>query len=248
VKKEGKAWRRRAIAAAVVGGGLITAAISILYIPSLSPLDLREVSISGNRRAAASEIVSLSGLSRGQPLLAISLRRTAERIRQHPWVRDVRVSRSFPHGLRIAIEERQPIAWMASPTDGDCLLLGEEGVIVSADCAESRPAIELRGAAAGGYAPGARLIDPRVTELLESLLAPDLQSLHLSCLNVSNLASIELLAEDDLRVLLGGIEGVEERVEELTALGRRIDFRDYEQIDLRFGGEATLVPRKAVRR
>ncbi|MBU0596439.1 hypothetical protein KJ567_07135, partial [Candidatus Bipolaricaulota bacterium] len=69
-----------------------------------------------------------------------------------------------------------------------------------------------------------------------------------TCLNVSNLASIELLTEDGLRVRLGGIEGVTGRVEALAALSRRIDFRDYELIDLRFGGEATLVPRKAVRR
>jgi len=247
VKKEGKAWRRSVIAAVVLGGVLITAAISVLYIPSLGFVDLREVLISGNRHAAVSEIVSLSGLSRGQALPAISLRRVASQIREHPWVRSVHVRRVLPHGIQITIQERTEIAWMALSSDGECLLLGDGGVVVSTDCATSS-VVELCGAVVTDHAPGARLVDGRVADLLKSLRREELHSLDATCLNVSNLASIELLAEDGLRVRLGGIEGVMGRVEALAALSRRIDFRDYEQIDLRFGGEATLVPRKVVRR
>ena len=248
MKKEGKAWRRSAIAAVVLGGVLITAAISVLYIPSLGLVDLREVVISGNRRASASEVVSLSGLSRGQSLFAISLHRTASLIKKHPWVRDVRLTRDLPHAVHIAVEEREEIAWMSSPSDGGCILLGDGGVVVSIECASSPSLVELRSAVVTSHVPGGRLVDGRVTDLLQSLRREDLHSLRATSLNVSNLASIELLAEDGLRLRLGDIEGVIGRVEALAALGRRIDFRDYELVDLRFGGEATLVPRKAVRR
>ena len=247
MKKEGKAWRRRAIAAVVLGGVLITAAISVLYIPSLGLFDLREVSISGNRHATASEIVSLSGLSRGQSVFAIPLQRTALRIGQHPWVRDAHLSRRFPHAIQITIQERSEVAWMATP-DGGCLVLGDGGIVLSTACELSSSLIEIRGAAMIDHTPGSRLADMRVADLVESLEREDLHSLHITRLNATNLASIELLAEDGLRVRLGDIEGIAGRVEALAALGRRVDFRDYELIDLRFGGEATLVPRKAVRR
>ena len=247
MKKEGKAWRRRAIVAVVVGGVLTTAAISILYIPSLGFFDLREVVISGNRRAAATEIVSLSGLARGQSLFGISLSQVASRIQAHPWIREARLVRDLPHAIRISVVEREEIAWIALP-EGGCLLLGDGGVIVSSDCNASTSLIEIRGAVLGDSTPGSRLADARIGELVEWLQQEDLHSLRTSALNVSDLASIELLAEDRLRVQLGNIEGIDERVEALAALGRSVDFRDYELIDLRFGGEATLVPRKAVRR
>ena len=247
MKKEGKAWRRRAIVAVVVGGVLTTAAISVFYIPSLGFFDLREVVISGNRRATAAEIVSLSKLARGQSLFGLSLSRVASRIEQHPWVREAQLVRDVPHAIRILVTEREEIAWM-SLSEGGCLLLGDGGIIVSSDCNAPTSLIEIRGAVLVDSVPGSRLADVRISELVEWLQQEDLHSLHASVLNVSDLASIELIAEDGLRVQLGDIEGIDERVEALVALGRSVDFRDYELIDLRFGGEATLVPRKAVRR
>ena len=247
MKKEGKAWRRHAIVAIVVGGVLTTAAISILYIPSLGFFDLREVVISGNRRAAAAEIVSLSGLARGQSLFGLSLGRVTSRIQEHPWVREAHLVRRLPHAIRISVIEREEIAWIASP-EGGCLLVGDGGVILSSNCNASTSLIEIRGAVLVDSVPGSRLSDARISELVEWLQQEDLHSLHASVLNVSDLASIELLAEDGLRVRLGDVEGIDERVGALAALGRSVDFRDYELIDLRFGGEATLVPRKAVRR
>jgi len=247
VKKEGKAWRRRTIAAVVLGGVLITAAISVLYIPSLGFFDLREVSISGNRHATASEIVALSGLARGRSVFAIRLQYTALRIGQHPWVREVHLSRRLPHAIHIAIQERREVAWMAT-ADGGCLVLGDGGIVLSTVCEPSSSLIEIHGAAMIDPVPGSRLADMRVADLVELLGREDLHLPRTTRLNVSDLASIELLAEDGLRVRLGDIEGIAGRVEALAALGRRVDFRDYELIDLRFGGEATLVPRKAVRR
>jgi hypothetical protein len=55
--------------------------------------------------------------------------------------------------------------------------------------------------------------------------------------------------ENDTRVCLGDILHACDRLKVLDALCQGIGIIDgYELIDVRFGGEATLVPRKAVRR
>jgi cell division protein FtsQ len=248
VKKEGKSWRRSAIQVVVVGGVLITAAIVVLYTPWFHLLDLREVSVGGNRHVTAAELVGLSGLHGGQSLLALSPRRIADRLLTHYWIKEVTVQRDFPHAVRLQIVEREEIAWIASPSGEGCLVLGEGGVVVTRECPPSGALLEVRGAQLTGDAPGSALADPRVATLIGTLWRGDLQIPHIVRLDVSDSDSIEMSDEDGLRLRLGSIEGIAERVRALAALCRAIDVRDYELIDLRVGGEATLVPRKAVRR
>jgi hypothetical protein len=52
-----------------------------------------------------------------------------------------------------------------------------------------------------------------------------------------------LYGEGGVTVTLGPLDGIERRIDELVALIDAIDIADYRTIDLRFGGEAILVPR-----
>lgn len=247
MKKEGRSWRKITVQVIALGGVLITAACIVLYTPWLHLLDLREVSILGNRHAGAEEIVSLSGLTSGRSLLAVSPRRIADRVLDHRWIKSVHVTRDFPHGLVIRVTEREAIARALSPTGDECSLIAEGGVVVERMCPESASLIEIVGARWTSDVLGARLADAPVLHLVETLLSNDtLRTLGTRRVDVSDPTSVVLIAEDELRILLGGLEGIVPRLDALVALCRTIDARDYESIDLRFGGEATLVPRKAV--
>ncbi|MFC2077679.1 cell division protein FtsQ/DivIB [Candidatus Bipolaricaulota bacterium] len=130
---------------------------------------------------------------------------------------------------------------MQRPEDGECLTVGEGGVIVTAGCETRDTLIELMGGSLSSSAPGARLLDERVAELIERLRSDDLSTMHIQRIDVTDPSSVTLDAESGLRVMLGGIELQAKRVSALAALSRAIDLKDYRLIDLRLEGEARLV-------
>lgn len=135
------------------------------------------------------------------------------------------------------------MAWMSHPAGEGCLTVGEGGVIVSADCARAPSLIELRGARLSGGGIGAVLLDETVARLIDALRRGALASLGTQLIDLTNPDSVELWTGSDLRVRLGDMNDVLLRLDSLAALSRSLDVEDYEVIDLRFGGEATLVPR-----
>ena len=240
--KEGAFWRGSAVRVFAVGGVLITAAAIALCTPWFDLVDLREVVITGNRHASAADLVSMSGLQRGQSLLAVSLRRVASNLMQHPWTKEVRLSRRLPHTLAIRVVEREEIAWMIDPSGDGCITVGEEGVIVSAGCPHSTSLIELQGARVSGGV-GGTLADRPIVVLIDALRREGLASLDVRRIDAADPESVVLDTGSDQRVLLGGLHNVASAVNALAALHRAHDLSDYEVVDLRFGGEATLVPR-----
>lgn len=153
------------------------------------------------------------------------------------------VKRRLPHTLEIRVQERQEVAWMSDPSGRGCFALGEGGVIVSTDCSRSASTIELRGARLLGGGVGAILVDAKAARLIDALAVGELASLEVRRIDLTNPDSVELETRSDLRVLLGGMNEVLLRLDSLAALSRSLDVEGYEVIDLRFGGEATLVPR-----
>ena len=241
--KEGRSRRTAAFWLLGVGGVLITAAIIALYTPWLPIFDLRQVSVSGNLETPARDVLRALNLSRGVALPSISLKAAERRISVLPWVKSVRVTRDFPHGLHIIIAERQPIARLSRDGVG-CLLIGEGGVVVSSDCSGFGDLILLMGIDTLGEGAGARLADGEVMRLISVLRETDLQGLVIEGIDVSGTERrVELIDRSGIRVLLGSLSVAAERVAYLEALCRSMDVEEYELIDLRYGGEATLVPR-----
>jgi len=241
--KEGTFWRGSAILVFAVGGILITAAAIAVCLPWFGLVDLREVVIAGNHHATAAEIVSLAHLHRGQSLLTMSLRRVSDDLLQHHWIKDVSVKRRWLHTLEIRVQERMEVAWMSDPSGNGCLAVGEGGVVVSTDCSRSASWIELRGARFLGDGVGATLADATIVRLIDAFEVGELASLGVRRIDLTNPDSVELETGSGLRVLLGDRNEVLLRLDSLAALSRSLDVEDYEVIDLRFGGEATLVPR-----
>jgi cell division protein FtsQ len=240
--KEGKSKRRAVFWVVGMGGVLITVAIIALYTPWLPIFDLQNVSIVGNRHTAGSDIVRASSLRRGSALLSLPLRAAAARIAALPWVKTAELVREFPHGVRIEVAERVPAARRAS-ADGKCLLIGEGGIVVSDKCEGWNETILLSGGSVSGTTPGAHVLEPALVRLLDGLLRVTLTGMTVRKLDVSNVASIVLVDDSGTRVLLGALDVAASRIRPLEALCRAVKAGNYEQIDLRFGGEATLVPR-----
>ena len=235
--------------AAVIGGILIAAAIIALYTPWVHIFDLRKIVVTGNYHTSAAEIKDGSGVQNGTNLLRIPLARARASLLQLPWIMDVSFRRILPHTLKIAVREREPVAVVVDPSDSERLLvLGEDGVIVGYVKDPGAGLIVISGVAVtSDPASGRRNVEGYVTDTLGSLQEHGTIELFRR-IDFSDPEAVVMYTDGDVEVILGPVGEVDDRLDELTALLKTIDLEDYRTIDLRFGGEARLVPRKVVNR
>lgn len=247
--REGELKRSAVYRAVVIGGVLIAAAIIALYSPWLGLFKLREIVVEGNNHLAKEEIVRTSGLCLGCNLLRMPVHRAVEAISKLPWVREVFIRRVYPHKAEIIVQERSPIAVISDPEDENSLLVvGEGGVLVQRVSEGVSATLVVRGADLTGSNPGARLTDRGIIAALEHLHRRALTAGPFHLADFSNPSAIMLYTTDELEVNLGPIDGIQVRIDALAELLQTLNQADYRSIDLRFGGEAILVPRKVVNR
>lgn len=116
-------------------------------------------------------------------------------------------------------------------------------MVVSATCTGHESMPLLKGAALSAAQPGGRLVDADVTALVDALHQASLGVLTVREIDVAKRESAELVTTADARVRLGPVRGAAGKVRYLEALCSAVKVEKYELIDLRLGGEATLVPR-----
>jgi len=240
--KEGKSRLKTAFWLLGLGGVLITVAIIALYTPWLPIFDLREVAVSGTKETTALDVARAANVRGGVGLLSVSLRTTAKRVSALPWIESARVRRSFPHGIAIEVIERSPVARVML-TGTACALLGEGGVVVAINCKGRENTPLLKGATLSKAEPGGRLVSQGAADLMDALQRATLTGAVVREVDVSKGDSVELVTTAETRVRLGALDEAAAKVRYLEALCRTVKAEQYELIDLRVGGEATLVPR-----
>ena len=240
--------KKRAVGLTIgIGGVLIAAAIITLYTPWLGLFNLRVIVVRGNRHITPEEIARVSGLGSGGPLARLPVHRAAQALETIPWVKQAKVMRIYPHTVRITIEERTPIAAIATG-NGTYLIIGEDGVVVDKKRVNAVTLPVVTGASLTQLAPGGHIQDKRIIAALAQMYSARLIPDPFNRVDFSAPAAVKLTSTGGVVVQLGELSGISSRISELIALLPTIDLGHYRSIDLRFGGEATLVPRKVVNR
>lgn len=72
-------------------------------------LRLDRIEVSGLKKLKREEVLAAAAVKEGDDLLSLRLARMGEQLAKNPWVENVRVRRSFPHTLSIAVVEREPV-------------------------------------------------------------------------------------------------------------------------------------------
>lgn len=75
---------------------------------------LRAIEIRGMHRHSPQEIAALSGLVFGKDLVHMDVAKATNALLSDPWIRDVSVSRLWPHRVSIQVSERIPVAALDS--------------------------------------------------------------------------------------------------------------------------------------
>lgn len=85
---------------------------------------LRSITVTGTHRADGADLTRLAGLAEGENLFELDVGAATRAIEGHPWVRTARVTRHFPHGVSVEVEEHEPSALVSL---GELYLVDKQG-------------------------------------------------------------------------------------------------------------------------
>ena len=127
--RQDRSRRRNRVLAAVAA---LLAVMGALWLISRTALfDVDQIRVSGTSRLQVDEVVAVSGLTVGQPLLGLDTGAAADRLEQQPWIQSAEVERSWGGDITITVVERIPVGVVlaedgaAQLVDGTGALLGE---------------------------------------------------------------------------------------------------------------------------
>ncbi len=138
-------WRRRRLRLALLGalGTLALAGGGWLFLRHSSLVAVERVRISGVHGTDTKQIdAALRHAARGMSTLDVKRGALLAAVAQFHVVRDLRVSPSFPHGLRIHVIEQPPVAELLA--DGTRTAVAADGIVLGpALLAGSLPSVDL---------------------------------------------------------------------------------------------------------
>lgn len=154
----------------LLGGllGLAVAALGVLGWHWQATLKVRAIAIEGAQHAAPAELIRLAGVDTSQVLFALSPALLEDRLRRHPWVQSAGATRLPDGTLRLAVEERRPVALVVDGRGAPAYYLDANGFSMPWGDALVHDVPLVRGLGRP-YHPLARLEHPGVLELLAAL-------------------------------------------------------------------------------
>jgi cell division protein FtsQ len=123
----------------------IVLALGTAYLIVESPmLDVDHVRITGMTHLQPAEVQRAAGVDLGSPLLRVETGKVRGRVEQLPWIEHANVSLRLPGTLRIAIQERVPVAY-ARRDPAHAVLLDAAGLVIANFDTHIDGLVEIRG-------------------------------------------------------------------------------------------------------
>ena len=215
-------WRRRWLAwryllvlvlvLAIVGGGIYAVWFS-------KWLAVEKIEVSGAQTVEPADIRARSGIDEGEPLVRVDLAAAERRIGALAVVRSVSVTRQWPHGVLISIEERVAIAVVE--IGGRLRGMDADGVVFR-DYKKAPPGLPRVttsiGTTSAALTEAAKVI---------SALPQDL-SLIVDHVQVTTVDQISLVLKDGRTVVWGSAEESDTKAEVLATLLATVQAQTYD--------------------
>jgi cell division septal protein FtsQ len=203
---------------------------------------ISEITVHGARHLSASELITRSGLYRGQVLSSIHPFAVADRLSALPWVAAARVQVTPTGHVDLLVDERVAVA--ALPYRSRYVLLDPGGVAIEIQSTPPVvPLISVEGVAVPWLRLGDRVPSRGVREAVQSLalMPPDEIARGLR-LHVDRTGAVIVTTTDSVTVLLGQPRGLGARaavLPQVLAAIRRQHLRSA-SVDLRYTGSVIL--------
>jgi cell division protein FtsQ len=215
-------WRRRWLAwryllaivlvLALVGGGIWAVWFS-------SWLAVEEVDVSGAQTVEAADIRARSGIDTGEPLVRVDIAAAERRIRALAVIRSVSVTRQWPNGVLISIEERVAIAVVE--IGGRLRGMDAEGVVFR-DYRRAPPGLPRVETAIGTTSAALKEAAEVIAALPESL------TLLVDHVQVTTVDQISLVLKDGREVVWGSADESDTKAEVLETLLATVQAQVYD--------------------
>jgi len=184
VKRDERERRQRAIAqrralatvgAVVIAVLLMWGAVALWRAPIFS---IRTTDVVGNKRLSKAQVLARAQVPADATLIRLTKAAVTKRLRTDPWIADVRLSRDFPHTLRIEVVERVPVA-IVDAGGTNLWLIDGTGVWVTRRGAEDTGTVPvIRDIENLSPSEGTRAASPQLVNALKVLegLSPELKA------------------------------------------------------------------------
>lgn len=176
-------------------GGVFLALV-VLSVQWKDSRKVGRVTVEGAGIFSEKDVIARAKVATGALIDTVSLMAVRARLVTHPYIRDARVSRDYPEGLRIEIEERIPVAMFTA--NGGMRYVDAEGVVLpylESALTRDLPAItgvpELASTAPGRAVEGDEYFE--ALTVLSAALATDTSVYHL-------ISEVDMREPDDVTI------------------------------------------------
>lgn len=224
---------RRRLQRLVDLGLVLTVAAAFIGALWTPLLDVDEIRVKGADRTGAAAVLEQAGILAGDPLVSVDLAAAGRRVRALPWVGEVRLHRGVDGVVAITVEERVPVAWVA--TSNGPVLVDREGRVLGSDPAVTGQ-LELSDVArvpeVGGFLAELHRPVLRLAERLDALVPGAVATLSADPL-VGRLAA-------GGEVHFGDGSLLDAKIQSLRTVLEQVDLTCLAVVDLRLPGSPVL--------
>ena len=192
---------RRRLRSSFVAGAIVLVAAALFGLSYTPLFSVRHVEVDGAVEIDPTLLQSVVDRASGSSIVWLDLASVRASLEADPWVRKVRVSRDWPHTVRIELVERRPVASFAGPdqqvrvVDGDGRVLA---VLNGLPIDYPFMAVNAPNLDAGSDAPPAVLAGIAVVKVL-----PDELRTRIKQLDVSDAGEVKIELLPSGTVLIG---------------------------------------------
>jgi cell division protein FtsQ len=225
--------------------GAVALLIAALFGLSYTPLfGVSRVEVDGAVDTDPALLQSVIDSTKGSSIVWLDLASVRTRLEADPWVRKVRVSRDWPHTIRIEVVERRPVASFAGPdnqvrvVDGDGRVLA---ILTGLPADYPFLAVNAPNLDAGSDSPPAVLAGIAVAKVL-----PEELRLRVKQLDVSDTGEVKMELIPSGTVLIGAPSELRDKlVTLLTVLHKCGSNAPPDTIDVQVPSKPSLTPEGA---
>lgn len=209
---------------------LAVIAIIALFRSNIFKIEQKNVIIEGVKYLKKTKVLKLLNIPEGASIFSISTRAMEKKLKEEAWVKDAQVSRDFPDGLRVVIEERQPIALMVYPNQ-TYYMIDSEAVVLNPAREEKLPNlplihdVKIKPASVGVKIDSNEL--KAALEILEAMPASLYQAVKI--VSAPNLDKLTFYTNSGIEILFGEPQDMEKKfkvLEELMKQDKQLIFVD----------------------
>ncbi len=207
------------------------------------------IEVIGEKRYTAEQIMSVSGIERGDNLLFVDTKAAAEKIGLNlPYLNDVVIEKIIPDQVVITVSESQPIAVLSYK--GDFWIVDQKArVLEKTDQTSASEKIAINGIDPVAIAEGLEIIVEEDQQTKLQYLIDILGAIHnvglsaqVRALDISNIGSIRFTYGDRFTVIMGSGDNADYKIAMLQNVIASLAPDDKGRIDLSNEDEPRYIP------